>query len=93
MIVMTKYNSTKTRSSILGTGQISTVTVLGNHQVKIIKQENDLDVLINWDEYNLSKSYSCQKDRCNLAISRDKFSVEIGMFYKKLVRSHLELCE
>lgn len=42
MIVMTKYNSTKTRSSILGTGQISTVILLENHQVKIIEQENDI---------------------------------------------------
>lgn len=90
---MTKYNSTKTRSNTLGTGQISTVILLENHQVKIIEQENDLDVLINRDEYNLSKSYSCQKGICNLATSREEFSAEIGMFYKKLVRSHLELCE
>lgn len=78
--MMTKYNSTKTKSSIPGTGQIATVILLENHQVKITEQEIELDVLINWDECNLSKSYSCQKGICNLAISREEFSVEMVMF-------------
>lgn len=45
------------------------------HQPETTEEENDLEVLINQDEYKLSERNICKKDNCKLVLSREEFSV------------------
>lgn len=50
-----------------------------NSQLETTEEENDLDVLINQDEYKLSREIHLQQRQLQ-SVSREEFSVEMGIY-------------